>query len=225
VIFLLYMNRYTRVPIYSSDPVDPYALVTFSSSTSSTRPSYALLLRPPRPPLLPDEAKTKVKAFTRFDPRPEQVETLIRLYEEKDHILVAPCGWGKMIIITGLACLVPRGITMIISPLKAIQRDQAEALRCSSTPEFPFKPFVLDGDSNTPANRRDIACGKYTHIWTSVEVVVGDYKGRRCGQGRKKRKKVEYFDDYEDNGSFSSVIHHEPCRLPLRWYMDAFADV
>jgi len=92
VIFLLYINRYTQVPIYSSDPVDSYALVTFSSSASSTRPPYALLLRPPRPPLLPDEAKTKVKAFTRFDPRPEQVETLIRLYKEKDHILVAPCG-------------------------------------------------------------------------------------------------------------------------------------
>ena len=30
------------------------------------------------------------------------------------------------------------------------------------------------GDTNTVENRRDIALGKYTHIWISAEAVLGD---------------------------------------------------
>ena len=34
--------------------------------------------------------------------------------------------------------------------------------------------FVSLGETNTPENRRDIALGKYTHIWISAEAVLGD---------------------------------------------------
>jgi hypothetical protein len=30
------------------------------------------------------------------------------------------------------------------------------------------------GDTNTPENSRDIALGKYTHIWIFAEAVLGD---------------------------------------------------
>lgn len=73
-----------------------------------------------------------------------------------------------------LALLQPgagKSVTIILSPLKAIENGQAREL----TEQFGdlFKPFVLDGESNTASNCRSIAQGEYTHVWTSAEIAIG----------------------------------------------------
>jgi hypothetical protein len=117
---------------------------------------------------------------------------------------------------------VPEGITLIVSPLRAIQRDQADSLASTSTSEFPFKPFVLDGESNTSINWRDIACGKYTHIWTSAVIIVGDYDGKKVRRQERRTKKRQTKTGpghgYIDTGSFQDVLYHEQCWSILSLY-------
>jgi superfamily II DNA helicase RecQ len=63
--------------------------------------------------------------------RPGQLEALQSLAEGKDVVLVAKTGYGKTMIFTGYNFLMPPtigAITLIISPLVAIEQDQAEEL-------------------------------------------------------------------------------------------------
>lgn len=103
-------------------------------------------------------------------PRDQQVEVLKNLEEGFDTVLKAPCGFGKTLIFQVFGLLHRRqpAITVVISPLKAIQRDQ-----CAETATYVgARPVVLNGDSNSPALRARIQAGEYTHIWVSPEVAI-----------------------------------------------------
>jgi superfamily II DNA or RNA helicase len=81
-------------------------------------------------PRIPFDIDTATKALTEclgFTPYKDQVLALQHLYNGNDHILVAPCGRGKTIVITGLACILSKPeqtITLIISPLKQGSRKR-----------------------------------------------------------------------------------------------------
>jgi hypothetical protein len=94
-------------------------------------------------------------------------------------------------------------------PLKAIQQDQSTALQKELGKQF--RPFVLDGESNTPEQRHEIATGAYTHIWLSAEVAIGD----SCDTLEKRRAISKRFSSgYEDHGDFLSVLQYEICIYP-----------
>lgn len=82
--------------------------------------------------------------------RPGQAQALQSLAEGKDVVLVAKLvaktGYGKTLIFTGYNFLMPpaiRPITLIISPLVAIEQDQAEELK--NRFGAYSSPVVLDG--------------------------------------------------------------------------------
>lgn len=144
---------------YSSPPPEGAP----KSTTTTLIPSPTL--RESRLPFCSDTAINRLTVPCGFSPRTEQVTALEYLYNGKDHILVAPCGWGKTIIITALACIIERpldSITLIISPLRSIQSNKALALRREIGQNF--RPFVLDGDVNTAETRHLIASDAYTQI-------------------------------------------------------------
>ena len=60
--------------------------------------------------------------------RPGQLETMQRFIERDDFLAVLPTGSGKSIAFQIPALLSP-GVTLVISPLKALMNDQAENLR------------------------------------------------------------------------------------------------
>jgi ATP-dependent helicase YprA (DUF1998 family) len=172
-----------------------------------------------RMPRIPFDIDTATKALTEclgFTPYKDQVLALQHLYNGNDHILVAPCGWGKTIVITGLACILSKPeqtITLIISPLKAIQLNQATSLRKEIGDIF--RPFVLDDETNTAENRRDIAIGKYTHVWISAEIAISDINTSKERGKKKQPERVTFPCGYEDEGTFHSVLLYQHCK-PLR---------
>ena len=93
-----------------------------------------------------DDRIRELEALTRLTLRPGQVQALQSLAEGKDVVLVAETGYGKTLIFTGYNFLMPpaiRPITLIISPLVAIEQDQAEELK--NRFGAYSSPVVLDG--------------------------------------------------------------------------------
>jgi superfamily II DNA helicase RecQ len=122
-----------------------------------------------------DDRIRELEGLTRLTLRPGQVQTLQSLAEGKDVVLAAKTGYGKTQIFTGYNFLTPlaiRLITLIISPLVAIEQDQAKELK--NRFGAYSSPVVLDGTNNTAELRAEIARGNYTHVWASAEAVLAD---------------------------------------------------
>ena len=94
-----------------------------------------------------DDRIRELEALTRLTLRPGQVQVLQLFAEGKDVlVLVAKTGYGKTLIFTGYNFLMPpaiRPITLITSPLVAIEQDQAEELK--NRFGAYSSPVVLDG--------------------------------------------------------------------------------
>ena len=121
-----------------------------------------------------DQAITSLEAKIGFKLKPGQREALEKLYNHEDVLLVAKTGYGKTTIFTGFHEMFDkkaRAITLIISPLKAIENSQVDDITQLGR---EYQGFVLNGETNTVKNRHDIARGRYTHVWTSAEIALGD---------------------------------------------------
>ena len=61
--------------------------------------------------------------------RPGQEDALRPVVEGRDALIVMPTGAGKSLIYQLGALLQPRGVTVVVSPLIALMKDQVDALR------------------------------------------------------------------------------------------------
>lgn len=73
-------------------------------------------------------ANARCRDIFKCDPKAEQLQVLVNISNKKDTILIAPCGWGK-----SLAFFLPMVcwtdcIIVIISPLKALMKNQQKKL-------------------------------------------------------------------------------------------------
>ena len=208
-----------------SDPIDDVAVDPCPAQNPHTHnpltnPDWSL-----------DDGITSLEALTGHELRPQQREALVDLYNRNDVVLVATTGFGKTLVITGFHNLISpsrQPITLIISPLKAIQNNQSTTLNSVSS---SYRGFVLDGDTNTLTNRHAIARGDYTHIWVSAEIALAELLERNReelsekdqGRSRKTKPRAEgkataggpirrvrhvFPTGYEDNGTFTSVLQY-----------------
>jgi hypothetical protein len=96
-----------------------------------------------------------------------------------------------------------RAVTLIISPLLAIEQDQAEELvkRFSNS----YKPFCCQRQ-NKHVYESPCYCARriYTHVWVSAEIVLGGLLVE--GRSSARRTKRTYDDGYCDSGTFTSVV-------------------
>jgi len=158
-----------------------------------------------------DEGLQLLYENTGIQLRDGQKWALSGLHRGSDILLVAKTGFGKTLIFTGFHLLLPpskRSITLIISPLMAIEQDQALDLQrlFGNT----CLPLVVDGKNNTPEVRHSITTGNYTHIWVSAEVALGELvPGNAKKRKQAKRKITVYGDGYRDAGSFTSVLQND----------------
>ena len=98
----------------------------------------------------------------------EQIEVLYRLMvEKKDTVLLAKTGFGKSILFQAPSMLSCGTVTIVLLPLLALQAEQQERLK-----SIGGRPFVLNGETNSKANREIIRVGQYTHILTSPEIAI-----------------------------------------------------
>ncbi len=72
------------------------------------------------------EVKTKATRLLRlsFEMDEWQAQVIHRLRQRYDSILIAGTGYGKSLIFQGLAALDKKRMVIVISPLKALERDQ-----------------------------------------------------------------------------------------------------
>ncbi|MCC5816363.1 MAG: ATP-dependent DNA helicase RecQ [Leptospira sp.] len=74
------------------------------------------------------------KKFGHSHFRPGQKESIQSLLDGKDTFALLPTGAGKSLIYQFVATFVESGITIVISPLIALMKDQAESLKALGTP-------------------------------------------------------------------------------------------
>jgi ATP-dependent DNA helicase RecQ len=99
--------------------------------------------------------------------RPGQEAALRPVVEGRDALIVMPTGAGKSLIYQLGALLLPRGVTVVVSPLIALMKDQVDALRARGI----AAAFV--NSSQSQAEQRevldDLRAGRLTMIYAAPE--------------------------------------------------------
>ena len=97
--------------------------------------------------MTPREALKRYFGYDSF--RPGQEEIVSALLAGRDALAIMPTGAGKSLCYQVPALLLP-GLTLVISPLKALQLDQVESLRSKG-----IRAAVLNSDLSA-AEHRDV---------------------------------------------------------------------
>src|SRR5215469_6850435 len=99
--------------------------------------------------------------------RPGQRESIQALLEGRDTLLVQPTGSGKSAVYQIAGALL-EGSTVIVSPLIALQKDQADAIEASK-----LEPTAIVNSTLTPNEQREtldrIEAGKIQYIFLAPE--------------------------------------------------------
>ena len=99
--------------------------------------------------------------------RPGQEDALRPVLDGRDALVVMPTGAGKSLVYQLGALLQPRGVTVVVSPLIALMKDQVDALRARGI----AASFV--NSSQTQAEQRavldDLRAGRLTMIYAAPE--------------------------------------------------------
>jgi len=116
--------------------------------------------------------QSKLKECFGFDDfRPGQYEAISSVLDKQDTLVVMPTGSGKSLCYQ-LSALLLEGITLVISPLIALMKDQVDTLENQQVPAT----FINSSLSIDELNRRqsDVRAGKYKLVYVSPERLRND---------------------------------------------------
>ena len=99
--------------------------------------------------------------------RPGQADALRPVLEGRDALVVMPTGAGKSLVYQLGALLQPRGVTVVVSPLIALMKDQVDALRARGI----AASFVNSSQSQSEQREvlDDLRAGRLTMIYAAPE--------------------------------------------------------
>lgn len=101
--------------------------------------------------LAPDALRTALREHFGFEAlRPGQEEAIRPVLDGRDALVVMPTGAGKSLVYQLAALLKPEGVTVVVSPLIALMKDQVDALRQRGI------AAAYVNSSQTQAERRDV---------------------------------------------------------------------
>jgi ATP-dependent DNA helicase RecQ len=155
------------------------------STDQSARPSSrSTSRRSSRPSAQPDPRILEVveESFGHTALLPGQAEALTALVEGRDVLLISPTGSGKSLSYQAAGVLIP-GITIVVSPLLALQEDQIESLSEESRTELEAARI---SSAETPAQREAVldraAAGELEFVFLAPEQLANDEVHRRLAE-------------------------------------------
>ena len=110
-----YLNQETTVSLFAAGTSSATILGLELPSHSRVRPI--------------SEIKRVARRSLKFDSlRPGQEEAILSIIEGRDALVVQPTGSGKSAVYQIAGLMIP-GVTVVVSPLIALQKDQADAIK------------------------------------------------------------------------------------------------
>lgn len=104
--------------------------------------------------------------------RPSQEPVIRSLLNGEDTVAIMPTGAGKSICFQIPAMIFP-GITLVISPLISLMKDQVDALTGQGIPASYINSTLSAAESEARLN--DIAAGRYKLVYVAPERLDTDY--------------------------------------------------
>ena len=90
-----------------------------------------------------------LKKYFGYDSFRSQQETIIQnVLSGKDSLVIMPTGGGKSICFQ-LPALLQKGVTLVISPLIALMKDQVDGLNANGIPAAFINSSLADAERNT----------------------------------------------------------------------------
>ena len=137
-----------------------------------------------RPTTQPDQRILEVveESFGHTALLPGQAEALTALMRGKDVLLISPTGSGKSLSYQAAGVLIP-GVTIVISPLLALQEDQIESLVEESRSELQAARI---SSAETASQREAVldraAAGELEFVFLAPEQLANDEVHRRLAE-------------------------------------------
>jgi len=116
---------------------------------------------------MPNSIKNILKQYWGYDSfRPKQEDIINSVLQKKDTIALLPTGGGKSICyqVPGMAS---EGITIVISPLIALMKDQIEALNSKNIPAIALTSELNEKETDLALD--DCVYGEYKFLYISPE--------------------------------------------------------
>ena len=117
-------------------------------------------------------------------PKPLQLEVIRKMVKGDDCILIAGCGWGKSLVFFLPLVLWPQSITIVISPLKALQEEQVNKLADVGIPRIALKQETLI----TGTLFAQLANGAFQAVFMSLELIFSSRKLCRLWENTNWRR-------------------------------------
>ncbi|MEO9256291.1 MAG: RecQ family ATP-dependent DNA helicase, partial [Tepidiformaceae bacterium] len=118
-------------------------------------------------PTLTQARKTLQDVFGYSVFRPGQQEVIEAVLARRDTLAVMPTGGGKSVCFQVPALLFEDGLTLVVSPLLALMKDQVDALRSSGVAAAAINSSVSLEDQQTTL--REAAMGKLQLLYVAPE--------------------------------------------------------
>ncbi len=116
------------------------------------------------------EAKKQLKSVFGYDNfRDQQEEIITQVLNKKDSIVLMPTGGGKSICFQ-IPALLLENLTVVISPLISLMKDQVDALKSNGVHAAYFNSSVNEQDKNQIIN--DAQSGKLKLLYISPETLI-----------------------------------------------------
>ena len=122
--------------------------------------------------------------------KPKQIEAIRMVYENKDVFVWLPTGYGKSVCFHVLPYVFDfklgrvgaspnkHSVVLIVCPLVSLMVDQVSELKTRG-----IQAAILSGNRDVEprltATETDVQAGKFTHLYTSPEAVIGVDRWRR----------------------------------------------
>lgn len=120
--------------------------------------------------MTPEHAQSALKKYFGYDAfRPMQSDVIATVYAGKDTVVLMPTGGGKSICYQIPAVTMP-GLTLVVSPLIALMKDQVEGLRGNGVPAAYINSSL--GISEARALEHEAIDGALKLLYVSPEKLV-----------------------------------------------------
>jgi len=140
-------------------------------------------------PDLPDKARARLKSVFGYDDfRPGQAEIIAAVMSDAPVLAVMPTGSGKSLCFQ-LPAILEEELTIVVSPLIALMRDQVQQLRALGVPAASLNSQNVGGEN--AHTMRALRAGELRLLYVSPERLVMDGSLDELREARPRRLAID----------------------------------